>query len=240
MGDTMDSKQNGGDAFKNKYAGKYLPADVKNWSDKVEVRDAFTKRYADSYINLNAMDSKQDGGDAFKNKYAGKYLPADVKNWSDKVEVRDAFTKKYAGSYLPRGVKNWSNREEVRKDFENKYASEYTNLYAMKSDTNSDGAPVQYSESRSDAPKHSASAPRISIAVPNRPVEAQAATITASRESTDADAAMEMMSVPKQWALTASHASLITAVTLFVAGIAFLRATRKPRHQPVLKPLLDP
>merc|ERR1712039_919572 len=170
--------------------------------------------YAGSYIKLNAMDSKHNGGDAFKNKYAS--------------------------SYLPRDVKNWSNREEVRKDFENKYASEYTNLYAMKSDTNSDGAPVQYSESRSDAPKHSASAPRISIAVPNRPVEAQAATITASRESTDADAAMEMMSVPKQWALTASHASLITAVTLFVAGIAFLRATRNPRHQPVLKPLLDP
>merc|ERR1712151_357013 len=185
---TMDSKQDGGDAFKNKYAGNYLPADVKNWSDKVEVRDAFAKRYAGSYIKLNAMDSD---GDAFKNKYAG--------------------------SYLPRDVKNWSNREEVRKDFENKYASEYTNLYAMKSDKNSDGA------------------------APNRRlVEAQAATITASRESADADAAMEMASVPKQWALTASHASLITAVTLIVAGITFLRATRKAHHEPVLEPLLDP
>merc|ERR1712048_1186086 len=48
-----------GDAFKNKYAGKYLPADVKNWSDSKEVRDAFMKTYAGSYTNLNAVKSNK-------------------------------------------------------------------------------------------------------------------------------------------------------------------------------------
>merc|ERR1712176_1574298 len=66
----MDSKQDGGDAFKNKYAG--------------------------SYIKLNAMDSD---GDAFKNKYAGSYLPRDVKNWSNREEVRKDFENKYASEY---------------------------------------------------------------------------------------------------------------------------------------------
>merc|ERR1719215_575459 len=53
----MGSKQSGGDAFRNKYAGKYLPANVKNWSDQKEVRGAFTEKYGGSSVNLDAVDS---------------------------------------------------------------------------------------------------------------------------------------------------------------------------------------
>merc|ERR1712060_723479 len=169
------------------------------------------KRYAGSYVNLNAMGSKKDDDNVFKNKYAGSYLPLDVKNWS--------------------------NREEVRQNFVNKYASAYTNLNAMESDTTSDDARAQRSDSRSDPSLPSASAPRVSMAASNKPVDAKASTVTASRDSADAQAAIEMASVPDRWALTASHASQFFAVTLFVAGITFLRATRKSHHKTVLQPL---
>merc|ERR1711979_36547 len=53
----MDSKQAGGDAFRNKYADKYLPAHVKNWSDQQEVRDAFTEEYGGSSVNVDAVGS---------------------------------------------------------------------------------------------------------------------------------------------------------------------------------------
>merc|ERR1712176_401199 len=93
---SMDTKASSGNDYQKYYKG-YTP-EVKNWSNKEEVRDAFMTKYAGSYTNLNAMDSKSDGGDASRSKYASKYLPADVKNWSDQQEVRDVFTKKYAGS----------------------------------------------------------------------------------------------------------------------------------------------
>merc|ERR1712176_1427296 len=63
----MSTQHDGGDAFRNKYAGKYLPPDVKNWSDQNEVRDAFKDKYASSSVNLNAVGSKQyDGLNALK------------------------------------------------------------------------------------------------------------------------------------------------------------------------------
>jgi len=119
--DADDSNQNNGKGYQ-KYYESYMP-DVKNWSNNDEVRDAFTKTYAGSYVNISAAGSTHDSGDAFKNKYAGKYLPADVKNWSDSKEVRDAFMKTYAGSY--------------------------TNLNAVKSNKSFNRVPSQLSDSMS-------------------------------------------------------------------------------------------
>merc|ERR1712207_61601 len=130
----MESTQ-GGDVFRNKFAGKYLPADVKNWSGKEEVRDAFVKKYAGSYINLNTMSTQHDGGDAFRNKYAGNYLPPDVKNWSDQNEVRDAFKDKYASSSVN------LNAVDSKQD---------DGLNAAKSSKSSNDASSQLSDSRSD------------------------------------------------------------------------------------------
>merc|ERR1712232_566300 len=182
---------------------KSYAADVKNWSNNEEVRDAFRSKYAGSYINLNAMDSQQGPGDAFMNKYAR--------------------------SYLPRDVKNWSNREEVREEFVKKYAGAYTNLRATKSDKSSNAASSQLSDLRSgETPPAAAS---------NDPVEAHAET-DASTEAKDIHAAIELASVPQQRAPTVSQVSSILAVTVFVAGIAFMRNARRSRYQPVLEPFL--
>merc|ERR1712176_1396909 len=152
---SMDSKASSGNDYQ-KYYKSYTP-EVKNWSNKEEVRDAFMTKYAGSYTNLNAMDSKNGGGDAYRSKYAGKYLPADVKNWSDQQDVSDAFAKKYGGSYinlnamdskngdgdayrskyaskyLPADVKNWSDQQEVRDVFTKKYAGSSVSLNAVNS-----------------------------------------------------------------------------------------------------------
>merc|ERR1712048_1440275 len=44
--------------------GSSLPRDVKNWSDREEVSEAFTKKYASGYINLNAVKSDKSSKDA--------------------------------------------------------------------------------------------------------------------------------------------------------------------------------
>merc|ERR1712014_77805 len=92
-----------------KYYSHYMP-DVKNWTNRDEVRDAFVKKYAGSYtdyakkhsksadtnINLNSEDSKKES-DKYT-KYYSKFVP-DVKNWSNREQVNDAFVSKYGGSY---------------------------------------------------------------------------------------------------------------------------------------------
>merc|ERR1712232_332821 len=109
------------------------------------------------------------------------------------------------------------------------------NLNVAKSDKSSNDASTQLSDSRSDGPLPSASAPLVSLAASDRSAEAHAATVT-SREADDAHAAVEMASVSKQGAESTSHASLSIAATLLVAtllaciaNIALLRSARKPR-----------
>merc|ERR1712003_193711 len=250
----MDSKNGGGDAYRSKYAGKYLPADVKNWSDQQDVSDAFAKKYGGSYINLNAMDSKNGGGDASRSKYASNYLPADVKNWSDRQDVSDAFAKKYGGSYidlnamdsqksggdayrskyagkyLPADVKNWSDQQEVRDVFTKKYAGSSIDLNVVSSEQH--------------AGSHAADAdvPPVSLAASNGPAETHASTVTASREAADTNAAIELVSIPEKGTQTAPHASLIIAAiaaTLIVFTIFIVPSARKSRQHPVLDPLLD-
>jgi len=232
----MDSKNGDGDAYRSKYASKYLPADVKNWSDQQEVRDVFTKKYAGSSVNLNAMDSKNGGGDAYRTKYAGQYLPADVKNWSDQQEVRDVFTKKYAGPSVS------LNAVSSEQDAGSHDAGADTNLDAVKSDNSFNGASVQLSGSRSNASPPSASVPPLSLAASNRLAETDAAIVTASREAVDTNAAIELASISEQGKQTAPHASLVIAAiaaTLIVFRIFIVPSARKSRQHPVLDPLLD-
>jgi len=266
-GSYTNLKAKGPDAFKNKYAGKYLPADVKNWSDQQVVSDGFAKIYAGSYINLNSMDSKKSGGEAYRREYAGKYLPADVKNWSDQQGVSDALTKKYAGSYinlnamdskkdggeafrreyaskyLPVDVKNWSDQQAVRDAFRKRYDGSSVNLNAMESDKSFNVGSSQLSDSRSKASPPSGSVPSVlSRAAANRPVQTHAATAKASQKDVDTNAVIELASIPEQGQQTASHASLITAAiaaTFIVAGIFIVPSVGTSRNNRVLEPLLD-
>merc|ERR1712151_1069017 len=95
-------------AHGKKFCQNYV-GDVKNWSNKEDVRNAFVNKYAGNYIkdvkentktedsdiNLNAVDSKSEGSKY--SKYFNKYVP-DVKNWSNREQVSDAFLDKFLAS----------------------------------------------------------------------------------------------------------------------------------------------
>jgi len=89
---SVDSKQ-GGDY--QSYYKKYMP-DVKNWSDKNEVSDAFMKEYAGSYAAQNKSDENAMPA-MYMAEYANSYVPK-VKNMSDNKEWAAAFKKINAGS----------------------------------------------------------------------------------------------------------------------------------------------
>jgi len=130
----------------------------------------------------------------------------------------------------------------VRDAFTNQYAGSSVNLNALRGDKSFNAASSQLSDSRSNASPSSAFAPPVSLAAFNRPVQTNAATVKASKEDADTNAAIELASIPEQGTQTASHASLIIAAiaaTLIVLIIFIVPSTSKSLHHPALEPLLD-
>jgi len=217
---STDSKADGADGAK-KYYTNYVP-DVKNWTNRDEVKGAFAQKYASSYmqyvkqrgdsadtsINLNSMDTRKEA-DKY-NKYYSKYVPT-VKNWSNRDEVNDAFVKKYGGSPAKDAADKANiDGNSIAKD------NAVEALYAASS---SSDKVVDASSSLAPVPSKS---------------------LTASKKSVDAQAADETASLGERGAQKSLRLFLIIPAALVAGGMATMyNKVQFHRRHRLLQPLIE-